>query len=265
MSLLNQSLTGGAYHDGGSCQASISEDNGVTFKVIESYIGSCPLQSGGSFTFNVPKETKSGEVLFAWSWFNKVGNREMYMNCAAVTITNGGSGLASFPDIFVANIDNDCGTEEGFDVYFPNPGVPERIRNLSTSNKYPTGSCAPPVPSPPEGPPVPTLTPLGPIEESKVLSGTSDAASVPPAPPTIPALPTTPAPPTTLAPHTAPAPPTAPAPTSSPFTETPVKTSETSSPSAPPCSLPPQPHCECRCVVPDTGVGYVVDITPFGF
>ena len=160
------------------------------------------------------------------------------MNCAAVTITNGGSGLASFPDIFVANIENGCGTEEGFDVYFPNPGASERVRNLSTSNKSPIGNCAPPLPPPPGGPPVPTLTPQGLIQESKVLSGTTDA--IPPTPPTTPA------------------------PTPSPFSETPVKTTDISS-STSSCSPPPQAHCECRCGVPDTSAGYIVDISPFGF
>ena len=37
------SIIGGATHGGGSCQASISTDAGKTFKVIHSYIGSCPL------------------------------------------------------------------------------------------------------------------------------------------------------------------------------------------------------------------------------
>ena len=137
-------LAGAAIHEGGSCQASISEDKGATFKVVKSYIGQCPVQGGGSFDFNVPKETKSGEVIFAWSWFNRVGNREMYMNCAVVTITNGGSGLHNYPDIFVANLDNTCGTDEGFDVYFPKPGTPDRVVNLSSSSHSPHGACAPP-------------------------------------------------------------------------------------------------------------------------
>ncbi|KAF8454128.1 hypothetical protein BGX38DRAFT_1089726 [Terfezia claveryi] len=137
-------LAGTAIHEGGSCQASISEDKGATFKVVKSYIGKCPVEGGGSFDFNVPKETKSGEMIFAWSWFNRVGNREMYMNCAVVTITNGGSGLHNYPDIFVANLDASCGTDEGFDVYFPEPGIPDRVVNLSTSSHPPNGACAPP-------------------------------------------------------------------------------------------------------------------------
>jgi hypothetical protein len=66
---------GGAPHNGGSCQASLSEDGGTTWKVMKSIIGGCPTQSGGTFPFTVPSEAKSGEAIFAWTWFNQVGNR----------------------------------------------------------------------------------------------------------------------------------------------------------------------------------------------
>ena len=48
------------------------------------------------------------------------------MNCAAVTITNGGSGLgSSFPNVFVANVGPECTTaaDEGKVLEFPNPGA----------------------------------------------------------------------------------------------------------------------------------------------
>jgi hypothetical protein len=46
----------------------------------------------------------------------------MYMNCAAVTVTNGGSGLTG-PTPFVANANvNECKTIENIDVVFPEPG-----------------------------------------------------------------------------------------------------------------------------------------------
>jgi len=97
----NMSVIGGATHGGGSCQLSFSCDGGVNFKVVKSIIGGCPLQS--QYAFTVPTELgKLGRTtcLFAWTWyveqfgvkwsdmvlimsrFNKVGNREMYMNCA---------------------------------------------------------------------------------------------------------------------------------------------------------------------------------------
>lgn len=77
-------LEGSATHDGGSCQISLTYDRGKTFKVIESMLGDCPIAK--NYNFTVPSDAPSGEALLAWTWFNKVGNREMYMNCAFVTI-----------------------------------------------------------------------------------------------------------------------------------------------------------------------------------
>ncbi|KAJ5965138.1 Extracellular protein [Penicillium vulpinum] len=80
-------LEGSAVHDGGSCQLSLTYDKGKTFKVIESIEGDCPIAK--KYQFDIPSDAPSGDALFAWTWFNKVGNREMYMNCAMITI--GGS------------------------------------------------------------------------------------------------------------------------------------------------------------------------------
>lgn len=70
----------------------------------------------------IPSSAPSGEALFGWTWFNTAGNREMYMNCAVVTVTGGGSGLSG-PSPFVANAGvNQCATIEGIETVFPNPG-----------------------------------------------------------------------------------------------------------------------------------------------
>jgi hypothetical protein len=72
----NLTVTGNAYHLGGSCQASLSYDKGKTFTVIQSWVGSCPTSSGGTWDFTVPADAPTGtDVLFAWTWFNEVGNR----------------------------------------------------------------------------------------------------------------------------------------------------------------------------------------------
>lgn len=134
--------SGTAVHGGGSCQASISEDNGATFKVVKSYLGGCPI-ANASFKFNVPKETKTGRVLFAWTWFNNIGQREMYMNCAAITITGGGAGLSGLPEIFKANIGTQspgCITEENFDIQFPDPGL-DVVTAPSARLKLPPSGC----------------------------------------------------------------------------------------------------------------------------
>jgi hypothetical protein len=64
-----------AAHSGGSCQASISFDNGETWKVLHTYIGGCPRDvklgsniagKNQTFTFVVPENTKTGIALFSW-------------------------------------------------------------------------------------------------------------------------------------------------------------------------------------------------------
>ncbi|KAI9781102.1 MAG: hypothetical protein M1816_002573 [Peltula sp. TS41687] len=162
------SFTGSAVHGGGSCQISITYDKQPTknsvFKVIHSIIGGCPAKgvqgnlpanpngSGAStYNFQIPADLPTGEATIAWTWFNKVGNREMYMNCAPVTITGGSARRArsvpvlrrdqsaydSLPKMFKANIGNGCTTADSQDVAFPNPG--------SSVEKAGSGAPVPPV------------------------------------------------------------------------------------------------------------------------
>lgn len=138
-------LAGTATHGGGSCQALFSFDGGNTFKVVRSIEGNCPDIK--SWDFTVPHDAPAGEAVFAWTWFNRLGNREMYMNCATVTIGSNGTGrrransasLSSLPANFEANIGNGCSTTEGGDVIFPNPG-PDYIQG-SSNPLPPVGSC----------------------------------------------------------------------------------------------------------------------------
>ncbi|KAL6807910.1 hypothetical protein GGI42DRAFT_319250 [Trichoderma sp. SZMC 28013] len=141
----NLTLSGSATHEGGSCQVSLSYDQGKTWKAFHSWIGQCPLKPTWSFT--LPNDTPAGDAIFSWTWFNKIGNREMYMNCAHVTI-QGRSGLAarspsdpynSRPSQFVANVNNGCGTLEGKDLLFPNPGPDTDLNSSGTAP--PTGTC----------------------------------------------------------------------------------------------------------------------------
>ncbi|KAK0634481.1 hypothetical protein B0T17DRAFT_649675 [Bombardia bombarda] len=130
----NFSITGGAAHGGGSCQASLSYDGGKTFVI--------------------PSDAQTGDAIFAWTWHNQIGNREMYMNCAAVTIGGGSAkreeeeqklaerdvAFSARPQIFVANVGNGCTTVETFDVEYPAPG-PEVVEQ-SSKLKPPAGRCA---------------------------------------------------------------------------------------------------------------------------
>ncbi|KAE9380567.1 lytic polysaccharide monooxygenase, partial [Stipitochalara longipes BDJ] len=124
---VNFTISGSASHSGGSCQAALSYDSGKSFKVIHSFIGGCPLTPNWDLT--IPSDAPKGAALFAWSWYNEVGNREIYMNCASITIGAGSSkkrassvAFSSRPDLFVANLANGCTTIETEDVVFPNPG-----------------------------------------------------------------------------------------------------------------------------------------------
>ncbi|KAM0237011.1 hypothetical protein ACHAP5_009160 [Fusarium lateritium] len=136
------SFTGQAVHGGGSCQISLTTDKNPTkdsvWKVIKSYEGGCPARTApgnlgdspdvpnpDKYDFTIPKELAAGEYVLAWTWFNHVGNREMYMNCAAITVEGSGGSkdhLDSLPDMFVANVGNKCETAQDSDLAFPNPG-----------------------------------------------------------------------------------------------------------------------------------------------
>jgi len=131
----NITLAGSATHMGGSCQISLSYDNGSTFKVIKSIVGGCPLKL--TYDFTIPNYAPpSGSALLSWSWFNIVGNREMYQNCARVDIQRAPNGrhrrttykrqqqssVDDLPDMFVCNVGNGCTTIEREEVVFPNPG-----------------------------------------------------------------------------------------------------------------------------------------------
>ncbi|KAF2246035.1 lytic polysaccharide monooxygenase [Trematosphaeria pertusa] len=141
------SFIGSAVHGGGSCQFSVTTDKEPTeqsqWKVIQSVIGGCPSNVTGNlpenpdghgaatFPVTMPEDMPSGQYTFAWTWLNKIGNREFYMNCAPVQVGSSGDAsaadvsqaLGSLPDMFVANLPaTSCSTTEGEDFEYPNPG-----------------------------------------------------------------------------------------------------------------------------------------------
>ncbi|OAP61527.1 hypothetical protein AYL99_03730 [Fonsecaea erecta] len=145
------SFIGSATHGGGSCQVSLTTDLQPTknskWMVIKSIEGGCPASAPGNigddpngtgastFQFTIPEGIAPGDYTLAWSWLNKIGNREYYMNCAPLTVTASKKKRyapapkvkrqTSFPDLFVANLAsiNTCATVEGFDYVYPNPGA----------------------------------------------------------------------------------------------------------------------------------------------
>lgn len=137
------SLGGSSPHYGGSCQLSLSYDQGKTFKVIKSYPGSCPRRTnanGQEFEFKIPEEAPAGEALFSWSWFNR--EQEMYHNCALVEIEGNGSGIDHLPNMLVADIDNGCLTPRtNAETDFPDPGEDVVYGDREYPLRMPEGNC----------------------------------------------------------------------------------------------------------------------------
>ncbi|KAK5132910.1 hypothetical protein LTR08_008356 [Meristemomyces frigidus] len=129
------SFTGSASHGGGTCQLAITTDlepaANSTFKLIQTFEGGCPINAGGNdgthpFTFQLPTGTPNGRLTFAWMWYNHVGNREIYMNCAPLDVTGGSDKLDyynSLPNAYIINLPTtECSTVETTDQTIPFPG-----------------------------------------------------------------------------------------------------------------------------------------------
>ncbi|EFQ96892.1 hypothetical protein MGYG_08815 [Nannizzia gypsea CBS 118893] len=205
-------IAGGATHGGGSCQISLSYDSGETFKAIKSFIGSCPLSK--QYKFTIPSNAPSGNALLAWTWFNRLGNREMYMNCAHVTISGSNdssagnskvalsgqaAALQGLPNIFLANINQalQCKTDHSKEVVFPFPGQSVEYgagakgatdKGYACASKFEVPEPAPPSQPPAQSssepvskpPPAPTATCVCPL----VLSSPPAVQTMPPSPQT---------------------------------------------------------------------------------
>ncbi|KAF4975198.1 hypothetical protein FZEAL_7983 [Fusarium zealandicum] len=158
------SFTGQAVHAGGSCQISITTDaepdKDSVWKVIKSIEGGCPAkgQEGNmgdnakaedpyKYDYTIPKELAAGKYTIAWTWFNKVGNREMYMNCAPLEVIGSGGSkdhLDTLPDMFVANIGNKCEVPPAKDLQFPNPGKDvDKFNGATDAFSAPSGTGCP--------------------------------------------------------------------------------------------------------------------------
>lgn len=155
---------GGATHGGGSCQISITKDRAPTkdtqWSVIQSIEGGCmdPNEGGTnagdnaemktpfSLSFSIPDSFEDGKYTLAWTWINRIGNREFYMNCAPITVSGGSSSKRSevatvqkraedYPPMFIANI-NGCKTEHQQSPRYPMPGP--NVISFSKANLYPS-------------------------------------------------------------------------------------------------------------------------------
>ncbi|KAI0969772.1 hypothetical protein F4678DRAFT_153494 [Xylaria arbuscula] len=136
------SFIGSAVHGGGSCQVVLTYDNPPTkdskWKVIHSIEGGCPAKNqagnlpedpngtgAGTYSFKIPTDIPTGKGSVGWTWFNRIGNREMYMNCGALELTGTSGSQSNFdslPDMVVLNIGSHPQTIEGVDYKFSDPG-----------------------------------------------------------------------------------------------------------------------------------------------
>lgn len=168
---------GSAVHGGGSCQFAIchgdAPSNDVSdWRTIYSMVGGCPAEAVGNipttakdphgrehgpecgndvdkecsreFQIPIPKQMKNGPAIFAWTWFNKIGNREMYMVCAPIEVIGGTEDsdfIESLPPLFLANIPGECTTgASGSFINFPEPGDFGKVYEPATPNSH--GTCA---------------------------------------------------------------------------------------------------------------------------
>lgn len=144
-------IQGTAVHGGGSGQMLITYDFPPTansvWRVMQSFEGNHPVQAEGNImpadplhilpaiTWNIPKGLPAGRAVMAWSWFNRLGNREMYMKCSTVHIDGAKSSASNLnedpavlalPTLFRANSGNGCTVPEGVQaIQFKNPGPGE--------------------------------------------------------------------------------------------------------------------------------------------
>lgn len=87
---ISVTLEGTVTHGGGHCQFGISY-NDKDFLVLKTVLYTCLLDSL-TYTFELPLNTPSGKTTVFWTWINKIGNREYYMECADVNINNENNG-----------------------------------------------------------------------------------------------------------------------------------------------------------------------------
>ncbi|KAI4169200.1 MAG: hypothetical protein LQ343_005862 [Gyalolechia ehrenbergii] len=259
----NQTLSfiGQATHGGGSCQISLTTDKKPTkdsvWKVIHSVEGGCPSPHPGNlgddpfghgtdkFQFAIPQQVPTGDYTLAWTWFNKIGNREMYMNCAPVTVTDSSQkhkrrvhrhgaailekrqpesliqeradALSSLPNMFIANIGNGCNTApSGTTLAIPQQNLGTSVDHHAPDELVPPiGNCgggqaapagaARPQQSASLAPPAPSVQPQIPASPPAQAPAASASPSVQPQAPDSPPV-SAPAPPAQAPAPPAPAP-----------------------------------------------------------
>ncbi|KAF9548683.1 hypothetical protein EC957_005922 [Mortierella hygrophila] len=151
----------GSAHGGGHCQWALSYDGEKTWVVIKTMIRTCLQVTPGTETnyripVLLPKDLPSGNVTFMWLWYNAIGDRELYSNCAdirvegsdggsvkglAPLIANYGSGYPAFVNEFPNATDPD-----GSELFDTRPAVTIQVKG-SGATVSGTSSGTAPVPT----------------------------------------------------------------------------------------------------------------------
>ncbi|KAG0239430.1 hypothetical protein B0O80DRAFT_505824 [Mortierella sp. GBAus27b] len=97
-----------AKNKGGHCQWALSYDKGKTFVVFQTKLTNCFAGSKKNsrwwINVNIPKNTPPGDAIFLWTYYNEIGNRELYTACSDVKIKSSYTGRKfSGLEPFIAN------------------------------------------------------------------------------------------------------------------------------------------------------------------
>ncbi|XTI95816.1 hypothetical protein V2W45_1474723 [Cenococcum geophilum] len=95
-------------------------------KVVYSIIGGYPLNIIGNLIANIDGNSAAVFQYTLPKGILNSYNREIYINCALITVTSSGNNnlvIEKLPNIFIANISfKTCNIPENFNYQFPNPG-----------------------------------------------------------------------------------------------------------------------------------------------
>lgn len=213
--IVSITLEGTATHNGGHCQFGITYDNNQ-FIVLKTVISDC-LLTGLTYNLELPSNIPSGEVTIFWTWINRTGNREYYMECADITINNPTGSISPIQingkELLVANFPGYPMIPEGLPP--GNDGVDllnarKDISILSSpTTSLPTTITSLPLPSLsttttslPTTTPLPTTTTSLPTTTTSLSTTTTPLPTITSLPTTTAYLPTTTSLPTTYLPTT---------------------------------------------------------------
>lgn len=89
-------------HFGGHCQFSISTD-GKNFVTLKTIFNDC-IMNRNTYQVTIPQDILPGLYVYAWSWVNREGNAEFYMDCADIEIKGNGNRPVTGKKMVVVNL-----------------------------------------------------------------------------------------------------------------------------------------------------------------